>query len=355
MHKRARLLAATRCEPVDRPPVWLMRQAGRYLPEYRALREQHSFLECCKTPTLCRDLSVQPLDRLDVDAVIIFQDILTPLEPLGIVLKIGDGGPKILNPVRTAEDLARLPDVDLGDAMGFVGEAHEAIRAHIGESVGLIGFCGAPFTLATYLVEGEGGKEHRTLRRMRYQDPSLFRSLLQRLGEAMVPYLAMQAQAGADVLMIFDTWAGELTPADFREFVVPVVSTMIAELRIRTNAPLIYFPRGIGGYWNDTLAVDAGAYGIDYGIDLPALRRSIGPTPALQGNLDPALLYGPHEDIQRAVESLHEGLGSAPGHIFNLGHGILRDTPVEGAQAFVKAVQGLRTRTPVANGGGSGA
>jgi len=351
MQKRERLLAATRCEPVDRPPVWLMRQAGRYLPEYRALREQHDFLTCCKTPTLCRDLSVQPLERLDVDAVIIFQDILTPLEPLGIELKIGDGGPKILNPVRTAEDLARLPQVDLGVAMGFVGEAHQAIRAHIGEAVGLIGFCGAPFTLATYLVEGEGGKEHRTLRRMRYENPGLFRSLLERLGEAMVPYLAMQAAAGADVLMIFDTWAGELTPGDFREFVVPVVKQMISELRTQTDAPLIYFPRGIGGYWSDTLAVGADAYGIDYGVDLPGLRRAIGPTPALQGNLDPAVLYGPTEDIQRAVESLHEGMGAAPGHIFNLGHGILRDTPVTGAQSFVKAVQGLKTRATALSGG----
>lgn len=347
MNKRERLLAAARCQPVDRPPVWLMRQAGRYLPEYRALRAEHEFLTCCKTPVLCRDISVQPLDRLDVDAVIIFQDILTPLEPLGIELRIGDGGPRILNPVRTSADLAALASVDLATAMGFVGEAHQAIRTRIGEEVGLIGFCGAPFTLATYLVEGEGGKEHRTLRRMRHQEPALFRALLQRLAEAMVPYLAMQAEAGANVLMLFDTWAGELPPADFRAFVVPVMQEMIQELRGRTGAPLVYFPRGIGGYWAETLPVGADVYGIDYGQDLAALRLSLGPGPALQGNLDPALLYGPAEEIQRAVQDLHEGMGGAPGHIFNLGHGILRDTPVEGAQAFVQAVQQLRTSAPV--------
>lgn len=351
MDKRSRFLAAARCQPVDRPPVWLMRQAGRYLPEYRELRAQHSFLECCKTPALCAEITLQPLARLDVDAVIIFQDILTPLEPYGITLHIGDGGPRIDNPVRTWADLEQLTQVDLGVEVGFVGEAHREIRRRMGAEVAQIGFCGAPYTIATYLVEGTATKDHKIIKRLRYEDPALFSAILQRLAEGMASYLAMQAEAGADALMIFDTWAGDLGPHDFRDLAIPAVQRLIDLVRQRTDVPLIYFPRAINGFWPEALASGAEVLGFDHGIDLGQVRDTLGPAPpALQGNLDPHCLYGPPETIAAEVARIHASMHGKPGHIFNLGHGILPDIPVESAQTFVRAVQALAHLEPSAAG-----
>ncbi|MEO7994946.1 MAG: uroporphyrinogen decarboxylase family protein, partial [bacterium] len=235
---------------------------------------------------LCAEISTQPLKVLDVDAVIIFQDILTPLEPLDIRLEIGDGGPKLGRPVRTWDDFHGLPKADLGTEMGFVGEAHKLIRSQIGPDTALIGFCGAPYTLATYLVEGVTTKDHRQIKRLRWEDPLLFNALLQKLAEYMVPYLVMQARAGADVI------------------------------------------------------------GFDHGIDLASVRKATGPAPALQGNLDPSALYAPESTITDAVRWIHRSLMGQPGHVFNLGHGILPDTPVSGAQHFVRAVQRLAELPP---------
>ncbi|HYE80185.1 MAG TPA: uroporphyrinogen decarboxylase [bacterium] len=347
MEKRTRFLAAARCQPVDRPPVWLMRQAGRYLPEYRELRARHSFLECCKTSALCAEITLQPLARLDVDAVIIFQDILTPLEPLGVELHIGDGGPRIGNPVQSWADLERLREVDLGEEMAFVGEAHREIRRRVGEGVAQIGFCGAPYTVATYLVEGATTKDHKIIKRMRWTDPALFTAVLTRLADGMASYLAMQAAAGADALMVFDTWASDLTGPDFQEFAIPAVQRVIDGVRKATDVPVIYFPRGINGYWPEALASGADVLGFDHGIDLGQVRDALGAAPpALQGNLDPHSLYGPPEAIAGEVARIHASMKGQPGHIFNLGHGILPDVPVEGAQAFVQAVKALGRLTP---------
>jgi len=321
----------------------MMRQAGRYLEEYRAVRAKHGFLEVCKTPALAAEVTLQPVRRFDFDAAIIFSDILIPLEAMGAEVTFEGGrGPEIANPVRTADDVERLRPLEPMVHTEFVLEAINRVRGELAGRIPLIGFAGAPFTLACYLVEGGGSKEWRQTRRWLARDPIGFRGLLDRLADGVGDYLAAQVAAGADVVQLFDTWAGQLSPETYREVVLPTTQRAILRFAHATRGagrtPLVLYVNGCAGLLEAMAATGADALGVDWRIGLDEARRRVGDRVALQGNLDPAALYMPPEEIGRAVWRVIEDYGPGPGHAFNLGHGVLRDTPVEGVQAMVEAV-----------------
>jgi uroporphyrinogen decarboxylase len=336
MSSRERMLAACRGAPVDRPPVWLMRQAGRYLPEYRALREKHSFLETCRDPEMAAEVSLQPLRRFGMDAVVVFSDILLPLTGLGVDLDF-QPGPVVANPVAGEGDLARL-EGSAAEAMEPTCAAIRRVKRELGDSVAVIGFAGAPWTLAAYASESKLSRDLDALSALSYREPRFVERLLERLAEVTSETLRAQIEAGADVLQIFDTWAGVLDAERFRRFAGRAIARALEGLP-RQRPPVIVYARAASHLLEEIAALGADVISVDWRIDLADAAARLDGRAALQGNLDPAALYAPPEEIRRAVRALVEKGRKARGHIVNLGHGVGPRTPVESVAAFVDAVR----------------
>ncbi|GAA4793597.1 uroporphyrinogen decarboxylase [Lysobacter hankyongensis] len=349
-----RFLRALRRESVDRTPVWLMRQAGRYLPEYRATRKQAgSFLAMAKNPELACEVTLQPLRRFPLDAAILFSDILTVPDAMGLGLYFADGeGPKFERPVRTAEDVAKLAVPDMETELRYVMDAVRTIRRELDGAVPLIGFSGSPWTLACYMVEGGGSDNFSKIKAMALNAPGLLHRILSVNTDAVIAYLAAQRAAGAQALQVFDTWGGVLSPAMYREFSLPYLVRIARELERGDGAertPLILFGKGNAAYLEDLAASGSEAVGVDWLIELGDAARRTGGQVALQGNLDPATLYGSpaaiREEVRRALDSYAAGNGgSRDGHVFNLGHGMSPDMDPDHVAALVDAVHAISAR-----------
>ncbi len=330
-------------QPVDRTPVWMMRQAGRYLPEYRAVRAQAgSFLDLCTNPELACEVTLQPLERFDFDAAILFSDILTIPDAMGLGLYFSEGeGPKFKNPVRTEADVKKLPVPDPTAELSYVIDAVSLIRKNLQGRVPLIGFSGSPWTLATYMVEGGSSKSFQNVKGMMYQNPVLMHQMLDKLAQSVASYLNAQIAAGAQAVMVFDTWGGVLSTEDYQAFSLNYAKQVRSLLNTNVDGeeiPTIFFTKG-GGLWLEDMA-DAGysALGLDWQTDIAKARARVGGQVALQGNMDPIALYAEPEQIRQKVASILQKYGSGPGHVFNLGHGILPDVNPEHVKAMVDAV-----------------
>jgi uroporphyrinogen decarboxylase len=320
-----------------------MRQAGRYLPEYRAIREKTDFLTLCKTPELASEVTIQPVDIIGVDAAILFSDILVIPEAMGMDLEIVESkGPTFGDPIRTGSDLDRLDTGGIVDRLQYVMDAITATKQKLADRVPLIGFSGAPWTLATYMVEGKGTKTFEQIKRFIYEDPSTAHRLLEMLSDAVVEYLNAKIRTGCDAVQIFDTWAGILSPSDLEEFSLRYIRNICE--RLETNgAPVIVFAKGANDFAGlRTLKCDV--IGLDWTVDIGRARREIGEEKSLQGNLDPCVLFAPKEKIRMETERVLERYGQGSGHIFNLGHGILPTVPVENAQYLVNCVKELSVK-----------
>src|SRR6202047_569028 len=348
INRKELFLRACRGETLPRVPVWMMRQAGRYLPEYREIRAKHAFLEVCKTPQLAVEVSIQPFRRLGVDAVIVFSDILIPAEAMGLKLELGDAGPNLPNPVRSKADVDRLKIFDPETETGFLPEAIRRIVKSIVSEVPVLGFAGAPCTLACYMVEGKTKEGFATVKSFLYHEPVTFRELLHRLAQATIPYLKAQIAAGAAAVQLFDTWCGELSLRDYEEFALPATQEIISGLGGST--PVIYYTKASHHLLPAVARSGANVLSVDWRVDMHALREKLGPRIALQGNVDPAVLFGPPEEIRRATQEAMSALGGT-GHILNLGHGILQHTPVENAKIFIETGQQMLSQeaNPAAN------
>ena len=317
-----------------------MRQAGRYLPEYRALRQRHSILELCHDPDLATQVTLQPVERLGVDAAILFADILLPFEPLGLGLAFAAGeGPQIARPIRSAAQVAALPPVDPARDLGYVLEAVRLICRALRPEVPLIGFAGAPFTLASYAIEGGATRSFAVTKRFMYAEPRAWHALLERLADLVGRYLAAQAAAGAHALQLFDSWVGCLAPEDYRAYVQPH-SRRALELAAGGGVPVIHFGTETGGFLEDFAAAGGDVIGVDWRIPLDVAWEHLAPRQAIQGNLDPATLLASRATLEARVRDILTRAGGRPGHIFNLGHGVLPETPVEALQAVVELVHG---------------
>ena len=329
-------LRAARGEPVERTPVWIMRQAGRVLPEYRKVRETHGFLDVAMKPEVCAEVTVQPVDRLGVDAAILFSDILMPLPALGIGVDFHPG-PVLERTHDPAAGVAAFRRPDPETDWAFLRECVEATLAKLDGRVPLIGFAGAPFTVATYLLEGPGSKQHAITRRFLHSDPDGFRELLFFLADRIAEWLQVQVDAGVAAFQLFDSWAGVLSPADQAAFSLPAARRVLEKVTAPADLPTIYFAPGAGGAIAAQAEVGTTVLGVDWRTDLAAVRAD-WPDKPLQGNLDPGVLLGTPERIERGVRGVLEAAGPTGGHVFNLGHGILPDTPVENAERFVRLV-----------------
>ncbi len=337
-----RFLDACWGKPVDRTPVWLMRQAGRYLPQYMAVRSRCSFLELCKTPELAAEVSIQPVDILGVDAAIMFSDILTPVEPMGLKLDFVPG-PVFETPVRTMADVEKLRIPDPEADVPFVLKTIRILRRELAGKVPLIGFGGAPFTLACYMVEGKGSKDWSTIKRMMYTAPDVYAALMEKITMMDMEYLNAQIKAGAQAIQIFDTWGGVLSPVDYEKYVLPYTTKLINGLN-RTETPIIHFVKGSGTMLPTVQKAGGTVMGLDWHINLGAARDTLGPQMAVQGNLDPTVLFAPKVVIEREVQRVLDENAGRPGHIFNLGHGILPSVPPENAIHMVECVHRLSQR-----------
>jgi uroporphyrinogen decarboxylase len=335
-------LRACRGEATPCSPIWIMRQAGRYLPEYRAVRERIDFLELCKTPELAAQVTLQPIDRFGFDAAILFSDIMVPAEPLGIELSFAPG-PVLAQPVRSAAAVDRLRVGDPEEDVGFVFETIRLVRRELGQRAALIGFAATPFTLAAYLVEGRGSKQFPALRGLLYENPALAHRLLATLTELSVRYLSAQAAAGAQALQLFDSWVGLLAAAEYREFGLRYVKEMIERLR-PTGVPLIYFALDAAHLLTEIRDCGANVVGLDWRVPLDRASEQLDHRFVLQGNLDPCLLLGPTDRIERGAREILALAEPLPGHIFNLGHGVLPETPVENVETLVRSVRGSSPR-----------
>jgi uroporphyrinogen decarboxylase len=336
INRKDLFLRACRGEITPRVPVWMMRQAGRYLPEYREIRAKHAFLEVCKTPQLAVEISLQPFRSLGVDAVIVFSDILIPAEAMGLHLELGDAGPNLPNPVRSKAHVDKLKIFDPETETGFLPEAIRRIVKSVGPEVPVLGFAAAPWTLACYMVEGKTKEGFATVKSFLYHEPKTFRELLRRIAKATIPYLRAQIAAGASAVQLFDTWCGELDLQDYREFALPAVQEIISELG--GSVPVIYYTKASQHLLSAIARSGANVLSLDWRVDLAEVRKTLGPKIALQGNVDPAVLLGPQEKIRDVTLSALDSL-AGQGHILNLGHGILQNTPVENAKLFVETGQ----------------
>jgi uroporphyrinogen decarboxylase len=340
------LLRALLREPTPRTPVWMMRQAGRYLPEYRATRSRAgSFLGLCTNPELACEVTLQPLDRYPLDAAILFSDILTlPYAMrLGLEFEAGEG-PRIARPVRTQADVEALPRLDPGGELRFVIDAVSLIRRELAGRVPLIGFAGSPWTVGTYMVEGGSSRNFDVIKRLMYAEPRTLHALLERVAVATTDYLNAQTEAGAQALMVFDTWGGILTPACYREFSLRYMRRIVDGLvreRDGRRVPVILFTKNGGAWLEEMAAAGADALGVDWTTDLAAARAAVAGRVALQGNLDPSVLYAPHDVIRAEVGRVLQSYGHGSGHVFNLGHGIHPDVAPEAAAAMIEAVHEL--------------
>ncbi len=341
-----RLLRALCREPVDRTPVWLMRQAGRYLPEYRATRARAgNFMALCQNPELACEVTLQPLARFPLDAAILFSDILTVPDAMGLGLSFSEGeGPQFARPLRSAADIARLAVPDPEVELRYVMDAVRLIRRELAGRVPLIGFAGSPWTLATYMVEGGSSKDYARIKSLLYNQPDALHLLLDVTARAVIAYLNAQAAAGAQVLMVFDTWGGLLAPRAFREFSLAYMARIVAGLTRAAEGrpvPVILFTKGGGAWLEDIAATGCDGVGVDWTIDLGEARRRVGGRVALQGNLDPAALYATPDHIRQQVAQVLADFGSGPGHVFNLGHGIQPGVEPDAVRALVQAVHEL--------------
>ena len=334
-------LKACRGEKTDFTPVWLMRQAGRYLKEYQEVRSKIDFLTLCKTPELAAKVTLQPIDILGVDAAILFSDILIPVEAMGMHLEFSDKkGPILGEPVRSKAGVDRLIIPDTEDSMPFVLETIRILRRELENRVPLIGFSGAPYTLATYIIEGGSSKNFVNTKKMMYQNPGLFQGLLEKITATVIDYLTAQIKAGAQAVQIFDSWGGNLSPYDYENVIFPHVKKAIKALK-KFGVPVIFFVNDCAGLLDIVKKSGADVVGVDWRVDLGKAVKTLGKKVAVQGNLDPCVLFGTKEHIEERVQDVLNRAESARGHIFNLGHGILPETPVENALAMVEAVHKL--------------
>jgi len=337
-----RLIRACRRQEVDRAPVWMMRQAGRYMPEYRALRAKYDFMTMCKTPELAAEVSLQPYEILGVDAVIMFSDILVPVEAMGMKLDIVESkGPVLEDPIRAEPQVEKLIVPDPVETMPFVMETIRLLRKRLDTSAPLIGFAGAPFTLASYMVEGGGTRNYAEIKRMMYREPMTIHRLLDKLADTIILYINAQIEAGAQVVQLFDTWAGELSAADYEEFALPYERKVFERIHRGPSGltvPAILYVNGCSHILEKMSESGANVLSIDWRIDLAEARRRVGDKVALQGNLDPCELLGTPETIAESVKEILKK-GGGLGHIMNLGHGILPMVPVENARAFIEAAK----------------
>jgi uroporphyrinogen decarboxylase len=338
----SRFLAACRREPVDRTPVWFMRQAGRYMKEFREIRKKHPLLTVCKTPELATEVTLQPVDRLGVDAAILFADILLPLEPMGIDLEFAQGeGPVIHNPVREKGDVDRLRVIEPAEKLPFVGEAIRQVRSALAGRIPLIGFAGAPFTLASYLIEGGHSRNYLRTKQMMYAVPEIWHALMRKLSTVVMEYLKFQVRMGAQAVQLFDSWVGALSPNDYETYVIPHVKGIFDGLK-EEGAPAIHFGTGTGSLLEKMREAGGEVIGVDWRVNLDEAWSRIGYDRAIQGNLDPAVLLGPIPEIERRVADVLRRAGGRSGHIFNLGHGIFPETPVEHVAAVVEMVHNFK-------------
>ena len=329
---------ACKRQPVERTPVWFMRQAGRYMPEYRTIRKQHSLLEICKQPELAAQVTIEAAEILGVDAAIIFADLLLPLEVMGLPFHFSAGeGPVIEKPVRSKEDIANLR-TDRAAELGYVSEAVALVAKHFADRVPVIGFCGAPFTLASYMIEGGGSRNYVHAKKMMYNHASDWDTLMTKLVSVTTEYSAEQVRAGADAIQIFDSWVGCLSVEDYRRYVLPHVTGMVKKLK-KSGVPIIYFGTDSATLLPAMKETGADVIGLDWRIPLDEGWERIDYAAAVQGNLDPVLLFAEWKELRSRAEEILRRAGGRPGHIFNLGHGILPETPVDNVKNLARLVQ----------------
>src|SRR5512140_2833783 len=337
----SRFLDACRRRPTDVRPVWFMRQAGRYLRPYREVRSKHSILEICKRADLAATVTLQPVEILDVDAAIIFADLLLPVEPMGLKLKFVAGeGPVIENPVRTSSDVDSL-SISNTDDLGYVGESIQLVTKALAGKVPVIGFVGAPFTVASYMIEGGATRSFHHTKSLMYKDETLWRRLMGKLVDVLGPFAVLQVAAGARAIQVFDSWVGALGPDDYVRYVAPYSRALIERIR-STGVPVIHFGTGAAGFFKELHAAGGDVLGVDWRINIDQAWMDISYRSAIQGNLDPAALFAPLPELRSKVHELLKRTGARPGHIFNLGHGILPETPVENVRAVVQMVREFR-------------
>lgn len=337
-------IRAAKMQPIDRTPIWLMRQAGRYMKEYRQLREMAgSFKNFYKNVDLAVKASILPKKLLDVDATIIFSDILTPLESIGINFDFKEGeGPIFENPIRSEKDIENLKPFNLDD-VAYVGQIIKGVNVELSREIPTIGFCGAPFTLAAYMIEGKGSKDFKKTKSFMYNNPKAFTKLLDKICDMLVDYLNFQIDSGADAVQIFDSWAGYLPPAMYREFGLKPVKNIISRLK-RENIVVIYFAKGVCGFLDNLLESGADTYSIDWMVDILKAKQKIYPYASIQGNLDPYVLYADRDIIKQQARTIIESWGKDSGHIFNLGHGLMPDMEFDKVKFLVDSVKDISVR-----------
>jgi uroporphyrinogen decarboxylase len=333
-----RFLRACRRQPVDVTPIWLMRQAGRYMPEYRAIREQHSMLDVIRTPELACAITLQPVNAFDLDAAIIFADILTILIGMGLDLEFASGeGPVIRNPITSPADVDTLRTPPAEENLPYTLDAIRLVRRELGGRIPLIGFSGAPYTLASYAIEGGGSKNHVRVKSFMMAEPEAWHRLMDKLAQVVGDYLAAQVAAGAQAVQVFDSWAGTLAPGDYRDYVLPYTQRVVERAK-STGVPVIFFGTDLNGMLPLLPATGADVIGVDWRIAIDDAWAQLGDGVAVQGNLDPVALFAPWPEVQRRAEDILARVGGRPGHIFNLGHGILPETPVDHVRRLVDYV-----------------
>jgi uroporphyrinogen decarboxylase len=343
MARNDRFLKACRKEPVDCTPIWMMRQAGRYLPEYREIRSKYSFIEMCKRPELVVEVTLQPIRRFELDAAIIFADILLPLEHMGIDFEFTkDDGPQIKNPVRTIKEVEKMRSFDVEEKMDYLLKSIKLVRKELDGKVPLIGFSGAPFTLASYIIEGGGSRNYIHTKTMMYTEPDTWHLLMEKLVDMVVKYLNAQIKAGVQAIQIFDSWVGCLSTSDYKEFILPHQKRLIEN--IDKSVPCIHFAFGASHLLKYVKEAGGDVIGLDWRIDIDEAWKILNFEPAVQGNLDPAALYGSRDYIKKRVTDILKRVENRNGHIFNLGHGILPTVPVENAKYLIDLVHELSTR-----------
>jgi uroporphyrinogen decarboxylase len=334
----SRFLDACRRRPTDVRPVWFMRQAGRHMKQYRDLRSKHGILEICKRPDLAAQVTLQPIEILDVDAAIIFADLLLPVEPMGLKLRYAAGeGPVIDNPVRTSNDIDSL-SISNTDDLGYVGESIQLVSKALAGRVPVIGFVGAPFTMASYMIEGGPSRNFLRTKTMMYRDETMWRRLMGKLVDVLGSFAVLQVAAGARIIQVFDSWVGALGPDDYVRYVAPYSRALIERIRA-ASVPVIHFGTGAAGFFRELHAAGGDVMGVDWRINIDQAWMDISYRSAVQGNLDPAVLFAPLPELRARIHELLKRTGSRPGHIFNLGHGILPETPVENVKAAVEIVR----------------
>ena len=337
----SRFVRACLRRPVDRTPVWFLRQAGRYMQEYRDIRKHHTLVEICKQPDLAAEVTITAAEKLGVDAAIIFADLLLPLEPMGLDFEFLAGeGPVVHHPVRTAEDVRALR-TDRADELAYVAAAIQKVARHFKDQLGIIGFCGAPYTLASYMIEGGGSRNYIHTKQMMYRDPLSWRLLLDKIITVLEQYCRLQVLAGADVIQIFDSWVGSLSLSDYRDYAFEASKRLVRAVQAM-GVPVIYFGVETAGLLSEMAATGADVIGLDWRQPLDDGWRAVGHSHAVQGNLDPITLFAPVEILEQRVKEILRLANGRPGHIFNLGHGIVPHTPVENVQAVAKMVREFR-------------